>query len=264
MYYKNPLRRFLFRKKLLRKIRARIRYYKRKTLRNEYDDIRFLFDVAGFEPSAIVDGGANIGFVTYQFARRFPSSKIYAIEPNPHVFDKLKTAYEADARIHTLNMGISRESGKLAFNINANTGTSSFLTPNEYHATHLAKNRREVKEVETISLSDLVIREHLDGIDLLKLDIEGFELEALKGAEQLLRDQRIHAIVLEANLIGSYVGQPLFHEVSAFLAERGYSVFNSYGLHETPIRQSIFMNLVFLSKTFRKLLKERFGNNCGW
>src|SRR5690606_31077452 len=83
MYYKNPLRRFVFRRKLLRRIKMRLKYYKRKAFKNEFDDLRFLFDVAGFEPSAIIDGGANIGFVTFQFSKRFPNSAVYAIEPNP-------------------------------------------------------------------------------------------------------------------------------------------------------------------------------------
>jgi len=98
----------------------------------------------------------------------------------------------------------------------------------------------------------------------LKLDIEGFELEALKGAETLLREQRVHAILLEVNLIESYVGQPLFHQIATHLLERNYHVFNTYGLHESKIRQAIITNFIFLSTDFRNRLKKNFGNDCGW
>ncbi len=242
----------------------RLKYYKRKAFKNEFDDLRFLFDVAGFEPSAIIDGGANIGFVTFQFSKRFPNSAVYAIEPNPEVFAKLKSTYEGNPNVCALNVGIARESGKLTFNVNVNTGTSSFLKPTRYHGTHQAKRIKEAIEIETISIIDLASRNGLEHIGILKLDIEGFELEALKGADTLLKDQKIHSIVLEANLIESYQGQSLFHEVTRYLAECGYYPFNVYGLHETPIRQSVFFNFLFLSSQFRERLKSNFGDNCGW
>jgi FkbM family methyltransferase len=264
MYYKSFFKRFLFRKNLFKKIKSKIHYYKRKALRSEYEDLRFLFDVANIEPAVIIDGGANIGFVTHEFHSRFNASKIYSIEPNPVVYAKLQESYLGNQNVVALNVGISRTPGKMTFNINANTGTSSFLEPNAYHGTHLAKKKAEAKEIETIGLDAFAEREGIKVLDILKLDIEGFELEALKGAEQLLKEQRVHAILLEVNLIESYVGQPLFHQIASHLIERDYHAFNTYGLHESKIRQAIITNFIFLSGDFRNILKEKFGNDCGW
>jgi len=264
MYYKSFFRRFLFRKNLFKKIKSKIHYYKRKALRSEYEDLRFLFDVAQLEPAFIIDGGANIGFVTNEFHSHFKTSKIYAIEPNPIVYSTLEESYRGNKNITVLNVGISRVPGKMTFNINENTGTSSFLQPNAYHGTHLAKKKGEAKEIETIGLDAFAEREGIKVLDILKLDIEGFELEALKGAEQLLKEQRVHAILLEVNLIESYVGQPLFHQIAAHLIERNYHAFNTYGLHESKIRQAIITNFIFLSSDFRNTLKSNFGNDCGW
>lgn len=264
MYYKSFLKRFLFRKNLFKKIKSKIHYYKRKALRSEYEDLRFLFDVARVEPAFIIDGGANIGFVTHEFHSHFKKSKIYAIEPNPAVYAKLEESYRGNPTVITLNVGISRTPGKMMFNINVNTGTSSFLQPNAYHGTHLAKKKGESREIETIGLDAFAEREGIKVLDILKLDIEGFELEALKGAERLLKEQRVHAILLEVNLIESYVGQPLFHQIAAYLIERNYHAFNTYGLHESKIRQAIITNFIFLSTDFRNTLKQNFGNDCGW
>lgn len=264
MYYKSFFKRFLFRKNLLKKIKSKIRYYKRKVFRNEYEDLRFLFDVAELEPACIIDGGANIGFVTNEFLSYFKTSRIYSIEPNPIVYSKLKESYQGSKNVTILNVGISRQPGKMMFNINENTGTSSFLEPNAYHGTHLAKKKGSVREIDTISLDAFVENEGIEVLDILKLDIEGFELEALKGAERLLKEQRVRAILLEVNLIESYVGQPLFHQIATHLIERNYHAFNTYGLHESTLRQAIITNFVFLSSDFRNALKRNFGNDCGW
>jgi FkbM family methyltransferase len=233
-------------------------------LRSEYADLRFLFTVAKIEPKVVIDGGANIGYVTYQFLQNFPQARIYSIEPNPAVFRQLESAYKGNKSVVPMNVGISRVPGRMTFNINANTGTSSFLEPNEYHHSHLAKRQEGKQEVPTIGLDDFVAKEGIEAIDILKLDIEGFELEALIGAEKLLRSQSVHAILLEVNLTASYVGQPLFHEVAAHLIDRGYHAYNTYGLHESKLRQAIITNFVFLSTDFRNILKKNFGNECGW
>jgi hypothetical protein len=112
MYYKSFFKRFLFRKNLFKKINSKIYYYKRKALRSEYDDLRFLFNVAQLVPAFIIDGGANIGFVTNEFHSRFKESKIYAIEPNPIVYSKLEESYRSNKNITVLNVGISREPGR--------------------------------------------------------------------------------------------------------------------------------------------------------
>ncbi|MBL7846683.1 MAG: FkbM family methyltransferase [Cyclobacteriaceae bacterium] len=264
MYYKSFFSRFVFRRKLWRKVTGKLQYYSRKVFKDEFEDLRFVFDAAQIEPEVIVDGGANIGFVTHQFRKSFPKAKIISIEPSDKVFQKLKEAYKADTAVLPLNVGISAAPGTMEFNVNANTGTSSFLHPNAYHASHLAKTKLETRTIRTISLDSLAAENNLDRIDILKLDIEGYELEALKGAEALLAKQHVRAILLEVNLIESYERQPLFFEIAAYLHQRNYFAFNFYGFHESKLRQSILTNLIFLSGDFRNRIKDRFGNECGW
>jgi hypothetical protein len=68
----------------------------------------------------------------------------------------------------------------------------------------------------------LVAREKLPTPDLLKLDVQGYELEVLRGAEATLRQTR--AVLCEVSFREFYTGQPLFTEVVAYLGARGFTL----------------------------------------
>jgi hypothetical protein len=74
--------------------------------------------------------------------------------------------------------------------------------------------------VPVVPLDTLVRREQLAWPDLIKLDVQGYELEALRGGEECLRHAR--AVLLEVSFRAYYAGQPLFAEVVAFLGQRGF------------------------------------------
>jgi FkbM family methyltransferase len=264
-YYKNPITRYILRKKVLTRIKRRLNHYKRLLNKDAFTDIEFLLQVRNVQ--TIFDVGANIGFVTYQFQKRFPAADIYAFEPNPYVFDKLETNYHDQNQVHVFQLGVGDIDGELKFNINANAGTSSYLYPGEYHRAHQAKHIKEQKTIPIITINRFCKENAIRHIDILKLDIEGYELKALIGANQLLLKQEIDIIYTEVNVLPSYDGQPLFHEVTHFLEEKQYHIYNidSFVGQETPIRQAIIGNATYISSQFRLVLEETFGKqNCGW
>ena len=264
-YYKNPITRFLLRKNIFRRIRFRLNKYQRLITKDAFSDIKFLEQNRSVK--TIFDVGANIGFVTYQFQKRFPNSDIYAFEPNPYVFKKLQASYLQDKKIHPFQMGIGDVLGDLEFNINENTGTSSFLEPGDYHRTHQAKHLKEQRQVSTITIDEFCEEKGIKHIDILKLDIEGYEMRALQGADELLSNQAIDIIYTEVNVIPSYEKQPLFHQLTNYLQEKQYFIYNIYSFvgQETPIRQAVIGNVTYISSEFRKSLEKNFGkNNCGW
>ena len=265
MYYKNPITRFILRKNFFKKVKGKLIYYRRKLRKDLFDDIQFICQ--GKKIETIFDIGANIGFVTYQFQKRFPGAHIYAFEPNPEIFHKLEGSYKAEPNIHVFQIGIGDEVGTLSFNLNANTGTSSFLVSAEYHKLNQAKHLLPPIEVQVDTLDSFAARNGLDTINILKMDIEGYELKALQGAENLLKRQAVDIIYSEVTIVPQYIGQPLFHQITSYLEQKDYHLFNmdSFVGQETFIRQAVLGNATYISKRHRDFLMNRYGlEKCGW
>ncbi len=239
--------------------------YFRLITKDAIDDIAFLED--GLTVKTIFDVGANIGFVTFQFKKRFPEADIYAFEPNPYVFEELKKSYDSDFQVHPNMMGVGDVNGELEFNVNFNTGTSSFLEAGAYHRANQARRIKERHLTKVVTLDDFCLSQNIQHVDILKMDIEGYELKALQGSKELLSRQAVGIIYTEVTLVSSYVGQPLFHEITEFLLKHDYHLYNidSFIGQETKIRQAIVGNATYISSNFRKIVEEKFGKeNCGW
>ena len=80
--------------------------------------------------------------------------------------------------------------------------------------------------VDAIALDTFCRERGVEQVDIMKLDIQGSELMALKGAAGLLNKQDIRSIFCEIEFRQLYEGQPLFWEISAYLMSFGYQFFN--------------------------------------
>ncbi|MNF85935.1 2-O-methyltransferase NoeI [compost metagenome] len=261
MYYRSFIKRFLFRNNFVSRVKMRLSIEKRKLVKNEFDDLSFLYEVLGEKPEAIFDCGANVGYVSYQFHRRFRTSRVYAFEPNPSVYDQLVCNLEKEkSTIKPFNVGISNSSGTLEFYKNNNTGTSSFFEPNDFHKAHLARRYQKI-DVPIISIGDFCNQNSVDAISILKLDIEGFELKALEGCEELLRNQAIDFVYAEVNLVPTYDDQPLLEDIISYLRKFDYIPYNFYGNNETNLRESIITNILFMSNKVARAITEKKGTN---
>ncbi|MCX6189543.1 MAG: FkbM family methyltransferase [Bacteroidetes bacterium] len=246
MYYKNFISRFILRKNLLKRVSWRLKQEWRKLTRNKFDDIKFIFKQLGKEPQTIFDVGANIGYVSFQFRKRFSAANIFSFEPNPTVFSKLSQSFFNDKKVHPINKGVGATNGILNFYKNNNSGTSSFLKPSTFHLKNLAKAFEEI-DIEVVNLTDYCMQNSIENVDVLKLDIEGFEIEALKGFHTFLVQKKVDIIYLEVNLSELYENQPVINDVITFLFGYNYLLYGFYGINETAARQTLLTNLLFIS-----------------
>lgn len=193
---------------------------------NEFDFFKKIF---GSGPITIFDIGANRGLKIIEFLKFFPSSLIYAFEPYIPLFKELEKQFLNNPDIRLFNIGVSDKRTEKVFNVNRGVDTSSFLISNK---TGLNSDR-QVETIEQFTLpldvlDQIVLKEKVERIHLLKLDIQGSELNALKGAERLLIEKRIDVIFTEAYFIQQYIGQPLFYEIASYLQQFGYSLQDIY------------------------------------
>jgi len=86
----------------------------------------------------------------------------------------------------------------------------------------------------------------IETADILKLDLQGYEKEALEGAVGLF--DSLSAIVLEVEFIPYYENQSLFSDIDSFLCSHDFGLYNLFDLHHEPDGQLAFADAVYLKK----------------
>lgn len=191
------------------------------------DPFRDLRKLAGAGPLVIVDAGANVGQSILDFRRTFQQPMIHAFEPGRETFAELRRRMSGLAGLHLNNYGLGSESGTLKFSRNSESEMSSFLEP----STDCWGTVRETHEVAVKTLDQYCSEEGISHIDILKSDTQGFDLEVIKGAKQLLMRNAVHLIFIEIILCDMYKGLPRIDEIYSFLAEQGFSLVSFYQFH---------------------------------
>jgi FkbM family methyltransferase len=126
------------------------------------------------DPEVIIDLGANIGDTAIFYSLKFPNARIFAVEPNPLVHEKLEKNTKQFPNIVVCKCAVSDTTGK----INLNFGDS--------HLGSSINSREQNKnsvEVDVCSLKDFCQINNIAKIDILKFDIEGAEEYLLKDSE---------------------------------------------------------------------------------
>ncbi len=179
--------------------------------------------------AVIFDVGANIGDTAISYHQLFPAAKIYAFEPFPASFTSLSDRVSGISKIRTFQNGIADRSGKMKFYVNHNTSTNSLLVPQKMglSSDKQVANKNNI-EVEVITIDNFCEANNIIAIDILKLDIQGGELAALKGAAKMLANKKINLIYTEAYFRQQYIDQPLLHEISTYLYQYGYCMQDMY------------------------------------
>ncbi len=177
----------------------------------------------------IFDVGANVGDVSAKYLEYFPDSKIYAFEPFPDCFQSLSSRYSEQDNVHCIQKAVSSTDGSKTFFVNTNVDTNSLLRPQKTGLTsdEQVHNLTQI-QVDSIVLDDFCIAENITHIDILKMDIQGEEYNALKGLGKMLSTASIDLIYSEIYFVQQYERQPLFHDISKLLFDYGYLLQDIY------------------------------------
>jgi FkbM family methyltransferase len=196
----------------------------------------------------IVDGGAHTGSVIDLFLKQYASPIIYAFEPVPELGFQLEKKYSSFANVKVYQKAIGEKSGNIEFNVLNNLVSSSILKPSEvkkhYHGEKI--NIKEVVNVSIIRLDEAL--KEVKEIDILKLDLQGYELEALVGCGDKLSDVKV--ITTEVEFISLYENQPLFSDIDIFLRRHEFQLFNLYELWTQQDGQLTAGDAVYINNRF--------------
>jgi len=163
-------------------------------------DIARLNRAWGRSVQTFFDVGANIGQTSLEALKAFPGTRVYAFEPHPNVFKQLRNAISND-RVSLHQLAFGEQSGKVKLYVYSDSGSGSLinsLVPNARYPVQFGHVASECI-VECSTIDQFCASNHIERIDVLKIDTEGFDLFVIKGAEQMLLERRIGFIYTEFN-----------------------------------------------------------------
>jgi len=175
----------------------------------------------------ILEAGAHDGTDTLRMASFWPEANIHAFEPVPGAYNELLArATKHPARIHCHPLGLGPSKGKMRMHVSGDGSagscqSSSLLPPSKSHTDEYSfVSFGKQIDVEVTSIDEWAQERGIDRVDFMRLDMQGYEIEALKGAERTLKTTS--AIQIEVSHIQLYQGAPLYAEVKDWMAGRGF------------------------------------------
>src|SRR5437588_9560401 len=141
----------------------------------------------------VIDAGANRGAFTDAFLRLRRPERVVLVEAIPELALKLREKYSGDARISVLAAALSDRNGDARFEINCSEASSSLLPIDPRNSQWFGRDLTVANSimVPALALPEVMIREKLDRVDLLKLDLQGAERLVLTGGATVLDRVRV-------------------------------------------------------------------------
>jgi len=181
------------------------------------------------EFATVIDVGANRGQFGLFAARRFPGAELHCFEPLPEARETLMSVLRGHPRLRVHGVALGARNSTETFNVAASDDSSSLLTATRTQTASFPKAAvAERRSVEVGRLDDVISPEAVSRPCLLKIDVQGYELEVLRGAEIVL--DAVDQLLVECSFVELYEGQPLAAEIVARCAERGFPLDGVFSL----------------------------------
>jgi FkbM family methyltransferase len=216
--------------------------------RDLYKDMRNLCTSINLKNPTFIDGGAHNGSTILKLRDEgFMNCKIYAFEPLPEVAKAIETIGDSDVTVFAKALG--NTDGTIDFNVNKKLVTSSPLPPkmsDKYHPG-LADLSKKIT-VPVVKIDTLLREKKITQPDIIKFDLQGYELFGFQGAVETLKQVKI--IFTEIEFVELYKNQPLFHDISLFLHQNNFSLFGLYNMGNHDDGQIIAGDALFVNNKY--------------
>lgn len=174
------------------------------------------FDLLPFlQPGRMLDVGAAVGFYTNLMRTLSPSSPVTAFEPFPGNLKHLQSRFNSDPLVTIIPKAVSDKAGSATFHVaSIATGSMAGRWPGFSSVGTLLGTAGTAISVETCTLANTIS----ERVSVAKIDVQGVELEVLRGALPLMREHGIDHLYVE------FTGEA---DLLNFILDAGYAIYTS-------------------------------------
>ena len=220
------------------------------------------------DPRLVVDIGANVGQTLGAFLSWWPSARCLSLEPLPDAFAELQAVVSKySGRAEAINCGVGSKPGKMSLNASkAQSTNSSFHKFNKSAETvQVHRGLREAPsifelsdddsyqvEVEIKTLDTILAESKYESaswfrensVDVLKTDTQGWEIEVLRGAGEVLKQTKV--VLTEWQFDDVYGQPPPLHELDKILSDAGFRLWDiSHIYKDLKTMRTIWVDLIY-------------------
>ena len=172
------------------------------------------------KPVGVIHVGAHFGGEIENYSNKGIKNIIF-VEPLSNTFDKLRETvlqekYTTKCNIRLINKSLGNSSGTVEMYVEtANQGQSSSILKPSHHLVQYPFIQFPYREIVELSTLNIELKDNNLDYNVLNIDVQGYELEVLKGATDIL--ENIEIINIEVNKVEMYEGCALFEDIDNFL-----------------------------------------------
>lgn len=199
---------------------------------SEFHHERIFLYLRKLDIDKIIDIGAHKGEFLEKMLKIEKINSFYAFEPQKNIFNNLSKKFSQNQKINLFNYAVDKEISKKKLKINKLSMTSSLAEINEKSLylklknfmTFSKKNFEEEYEIQTNTVDEIFRNIDLQKT-LLKIDVEGFELNVIKGSQMKLKE--IPFILIE-NQFGNHYKNNDFNVIKDLLLKQNFVIFKKF------------------------------------
>jgi FkbM family methyltransferase len=170
----------------------------------------------------VFDIGANVGAVAQDYLRAFPEAVVHCFEPVPATFEQLSRNLRGSSRVVLHREAVGSVVGSTKMFVGSWSPTNS-LVKSEVHSEEI--------DVSVTTIDSFCAQNGVGSIDLLKVDVEGFDMEVLRGGAGLLSSGRVRFVLVEVTPNRSIEQHVPLAVVQDFLEPLGFQLYGLYDQH---------------------------------
>lgn len=206
----------------------------------EHEDVAFLHDFA-----SVIDVGAHHGQFALFARHRFPRAELFCFEPQPDARRVFCRVFAQPQPIELFGDALGSETTLARTMHISRLNDSSSLLPITARSTTAFPGTEEISSISvSVTRLDDIFAERIPSRPcLLKIDVQGYELEVLRGGDRMLGS--VDELLVECSFVELYAGQALAGDLIAHLWSRGFALAGVFGIKRDMAGRCLQADLLF-------------------